>query len=59
VEALHRLIAEAQLDVSQISVARQRWPHIDARRESTIQDNPVALVTGANKGVGGSLKFRG
>src|SRR5215510_16414904 len=31
---------------------RWRWPHIDAKKEMTMQDKPVALVTGANKGIG-------
>src|SRR5690242_4418852 len=35
-----------------LSTARRRWPHIDADKEMTMQDKPVALVTGANKGIG-------
>jgi hypothetical protein len=35
-------IAETQRYVSKISAGRQRWPHIDPRREITIQNNPVA-----------------
>ena len=30
----------------------RHWPHIDAKKEITMQDRPVALVTGANKGIG-------
>src|SRR6516165_10078660 len=34
------------------STGRWRWPHIDAKEEITMQDKPVALVTGANQGIG-------
>src|SRR5437762_13428417 len=41
-----------KFSVSQITAARRRGPRIDARKEIPMQDNPVALVTGANKGIG-------
>ena len=31
---------------------RRNWPHFDPKKEITVQDKPVALVTGANKGIG-------
>src|SRR5262249_29554671 len=34
------------------STLQRRWPHIDAKKEKPMQDTPVALVTGANKGIG-------
>jgi NAD(P)-dependent dehydrogenase (short-subunit alcohol dehydrogenase family) len=30
----------------------RHWPHIDTRNEITMQDKAVALVTGANQGIG-------
>ena len=34
------------------NAARRRWPHSNARLEMAMQDKPVALVTGANQGIG-------
>ena len=34
------------------NTGRRRWPHINEKKEITMQDKPVALVTGANKGIG-------
>src|SRR5215510_1950908 len=34
------------------NTGRRRWPHSDTKKEITMQDKPVALVTGANKGIG-------
>jgi NAD(P)-dependent dehydrogenase (short-subunit alcohol dehydrogenase family) len=36
----------------QTNAAGRRWQQIDRQKETTMQDKPVALVTGANQGIG-------
>ena len=38
--------------LSPINTGQRRWPHINAKKEITMHNKPVALVTGANKGIG-------
>ena len=35
-----------------LNLAQRRRPRIKSKKEITMQNNPVALVTGANKGIG-------